>query len=69
MAKFNYRLVQKDKNWSAEIIRNITSKKTIVTMKKDNFATEKEADAWGETELESFVTVLNERRRLLKEKL
>ena len=68
MAKFNYRLVQNDKSWSAEIIRKMTAKKVVVTLKKDGFATEKEADTWGKSELESFVTTLNERRRLLNEK-
>jgi hypothetical protein len=67
MAEFNYRLVQNDKSWSAEIIRKMTSKKMVVTMKKDDFASEKEADDWGKSELKSFVKTLNERRRLLKE--
>lgn len=66
MAKFNYRLVQNDKGWTAEIIRKMTAKKMVVTMKKDNFATEKAADEWGKAELERFVTALNERKRLLK---
>ncbi len=67
MAKFNYRLVKNDKSWSAEIIRKMTSKKMVVTKKKDNFATKKEANVWGKAELDSFVTGLNDRRRLLKE--
>lgn len=66
MAKYNYRLVQKDKTWTAEIIRKQTSKKMFVTKQKDKFATEQEADEWAKAELESFVTTLNERRRLAK---
>jgi len=67
MAKFNYRLVHNDKSWSAEIIRKMTSKKMIVTLKKDNFPSEEEADAWAKSELENFVNTLNARKRLLKE--
>ena len=67
MAKFNYRLVQNDKNWSAEIIRKMTARKVVVTLKKDGFSTEAEADDWGKAELDSFVKTLNERRRLANE--
>ena len=67
MAKFDYRLVEKDNSWTAEITRKMTSRKTLVPKKKADFITEKEADEWGRTELKSLVSKLNERRRLLKE--
>lgn len=66
MAKYNYRVIADDKTWSAEIIRKQTSKKIHVTRKKDKFTTEKEAVEWAKTELDSFVSILNERRRTAK---
>ncbi len=67
MARFDYRLVEKNNHWTAEITRKLTSQKIHVTKKKDDFITEKEADEWGRTELKRLVSKLNERRRLLKE--
>ena len=45
----------------------MTARKVVVTLKKDGFATEAEADDWGKAELDSFVKTLNERRRLANE--
>ncbi len=67
MARFDYRLIEKNSSWTVEITRKITSKKTIVTKNKDDFVTEIEAAEWGDKELKRLVSKLNERRRLLKE--
>ncbi|MCP4274231.1 MAG: DUF3622 domain-containing protein [Gammaproteobacteria bacterium] len=67
MARFDYRLVEKNNSWTAEITRKMTSKKTFVTKKKDDFITEKDADEWGRKELKRLVSKLNKRNRLLKE--
>ena len=62
MAKFNYRVVQKNTSWTAEIIRKATANKTVVSTKKGDFATEEEAETWAKSKLESFVKELNEKR-------
>ena len=62
MAKFNYRVVQKGTSWTAEIIRKATATKTVVSTKKDAFATEEEAETWAKSKLETFVKELNDKR-------
>jgi len=66
MAKFEYRLVEKDKTWIAEITRKVSARKTNVTKSKDNFASEKEATEWAKAELKALSTKVSERRRALK---
>ena len=61
--KFDYRVVQDDTSWTAEIIRQITSRETVVSKSQGGFASESEAQAWGESELKSFVQNLSERNK------
>lgn len=61
--KYDYRVVQNDTSWTAEITRRMTSKKTVVSKKQSGFATESEAQEWGKKELESFSKNLNERNK------
>ena len=61
--KFEVRIVQKEASWAAEIIRQITSKKTVVSKSQDGFTSESEAQAWGEAELKSFLQTLTERNK------
>jgi len=63
MAKFNFRVVKTDTSWTAEIIRKKTAKEVVVTKKKEGFTNESDAREWAETELKTFVTDLNERKR------
>ncbi|NRB24158.1 DUF3622 domain-containing protein [Shewanella sp.] len=63
--KFDFRIVQDKQVWAAEITRRMTARKTIVSKRKTGFATEAEASAWGEKELQSFLDKLmlrNERK-------
>jgi len=66
MAKFEYRLVEKDKTWTAEITRKVSARKTNVTKSKDSFASEKDATEWAKAELKALSTKVSERRRTLK---
>ncbi len=59
--KYSCRVVQNGSSWTAEITRRMTAKKTVVSKKQSGFATESEAHAWGDKELESFINNLNER--------
>ena len=61
--KYNYRIVEDKTGWAAEIIRRVTSQKTIVSKRQDGFATEAEAEVWGQEELETFVKNLAERNK------
>lgn len=54
MAKFDYRLVEKSDTWTAQIVRQVTSRRTMVSKKQAGFASEEEAKAWAENELVEF---------------
>ncbi len=63
--KYNYRIAKNRKNWKAEIVRQVTSRKTVVSKRKTGFTTESEAKEWAEKELTSFIenqSEKNERR-------
>lgn len=61
--KYDCRITQEGTSWTAEIIRRVTSKRTTVSKSQDGFATEAEAQAWGEKELKSFLDNLIERNK------
>ena len=66
--KYDVRVVQDKKTWTAEIIRHITSKKTVVSKSQVGFVLEADAQGWGEKELKSFLQNLNERNKRRSEK-
>lgn len=53
--KYDFNLVLVDGSWTAEIVRKITSKKTVVSKSQAGFASEAEAQIWAETELKGFL--------------
>jgi len=53
--KYDFNLVLVDGTWTAEIVRKITSKKTVVSKSQAGFASEAEAQVWAETELKGFL--------------
>ncbi len=61
--KYDYRITQGKSDWTAEITRRVTSKKTTVSKSQDGFATEAEAKAWGEKELAAFLENLTKRNK------
>ena len=69
--KYEYRVMQDNDTWSAEIIRRVTSRVTVVSKEKEGFATEAEAQAWGQAEVETFLKKTNigeSQKRRAKEK-
>ncbi len=52
--KYDYRVTADNSSWSAEIIRRVTSKKTIVSKSQDGFSSEDDAQQWAKKELEAF---------------
>ncbi|WP_086982486.1 DUF3622 domain-containing protein [Vibrio aphrogenes] len=61
--KYNYQLVEKRNGWAAEIIRQITSRRTLVSKRQLGFATEAEAKEWAEKELIEFQKIQAERNK------
>ena len=66
--KYDVRIVKDKKGWIAEITRQVTSKKTVVSKSQGGFASEEEAQAWGETELKIFMQNLAEQNKRRAEK-
>jgi len=60
--QYDIRIVQDDTGWVAELIRRVTTKKTVVTKSQGGFTTESDAQAWGEGEVKAFT----QKRRLNK---
>lgn len=61
--KYDFNVVQTNDTWTAEIVRQITSKKTVISKSQDGFSSEAEAQAWGETELKGFLQHQIERNK------
>lgn len=61
--KYDYQVIKNKTNWSTQITRRVTSKKTTVSKSQDGFATEAEAKAWGEKELAAFLENLTKRNK------
>ncbi|MCE9685583.1 DUF3622 domain-containing protein [Shewanella sp. AS16] len=66
--KYDFRVTESSKGWKAEIVRRMTSTKTVVSKFRDGMATEAEAQAWGEETLKSFLQAQVERNKQQSEK-
>lgn len=53
--KYDYQLTQQDATWTAEIVRRVSARKSMVSKAQDGFASEAEAQAWAEQTLQSFM--------------
>ena len=65
MAKFDYRIVEKRNAWAAEITRQVTSRRTVVSKRQLGFESEAEAVEWAQKELVEFAktqAVRNDRK-------
>ncbi|MCG9697538.1 DUF3622 domain-containing protein [Shewanella sp. Isolate11] len=68
--KYALRVVETEQGWSAQVTRRMTARKTVVTKKKEGFATQEEASEWGNKALQAIVEnlmVRNERRAKSRE--
>lgn len=61
--KYDFQLVEKRNGWAAEIVRQITSRRTVVSKRQLGFATEAEAKEWAEKELIEFQKIQSERNK------
>ncbi|WP_394129105.1 DUF3622 domain-containing protein [Shewanella maritima] len=59
--KYGVRVSQENDGWKAEITRKMTATKTVVSKSQDGFATEAEANQWGEQTLQGFMSTQKER--------
>ncbi len=66
--KYDYRVAEDQTGWAAEIIRQVTSKETVVSESQNGFATEAEAQAWAQKELQQFIGKLSERSKIRSDK-
>ena len=57
--KYDYQVKQDNDTWTAEITRRVTSRVTVVSKEKTGFATEAEAQTWGQAEVEAFLKKTN----------
>ncbi|EHA1125898.1 DUF3622 domain-containing protein [Vibrio navarrensis] len=67
--KFAIRVTEKREGWAAEITRQVTSRKTVVSKRQMGFESEALAQAWAEKELAEFVqnqVVRNERKSQMR---
>ncbi|AUI85453.1 hypothetical protein BS333_03135 [Vibrio azureus] len=68
--KFAIRVTEKRNGWSAEITRQVTSRKTVVSKRETGFESEEKAQAWAEKELAGFIenqVVRNERKAVQRQ--
>ena len=61
--KFDYRVVEKRNGWAAEIIRQVSARRTTISKRQAGFATEAEATEWAEKALAEFVQSQVERNK------
>lgn len=59
--KYQFKAIQNDSTWTGQIIRRVSSKRSMVSKRQDGFASEAEANAWGEVELKAFLVKQGER--------
>jgi len=58
--KFSCVVVEDGAGWAAEIRRRVNRQKSLVSKRQAGFASEAEAKAWAENELQSFFKTLGE---------
>lgn len=61
--KYTFKIIQDGSSWTAEIIRQVTSKKTVVSSRQVGFSSEAEAVVWSEIQLALFIESLKEKNR------
>jgi len=61
--KYQYQVIPDNATWRVDIIRRITSKKSVVSKSQTGFASETDADQWGQTELKTFLQSLSARNK------
>jgi len=66
--RYDFRLLQKDDLWSAEIVRRVSVEKMVVSKHQDGFATEADAQTWATNEIAQFLKKYKEKNKVRSEK-
>ena len=61
--KYDFKVTQSDSTWIAEIIRQVTSRKTVVSKSQDGFSSEAEATEWAKAQLVEFLEQLKQKNK------
>jgi hypothetical protein len=61
--KYSCRVEASNGAWTAEIVRKVSVKNTVVSKSQGGFSSEAEAQSWGEVELKSFLMGQSERNK------
>ncbi|MBF4434197.1 DUF3622 domain-containing protein [Vibrio anguillarum] len=67
--KFTIKVTEKRNGWAAEIVRQVTSRRSVVSKREMGFESEAQAQAWAEKELSGFIenqAKRNERKALAR---
>ena len=67
--KFTIKVTEKRNGWAAEIVRQVTSLRSVVSKREMGFESEAQAQAWAEKELSGFIenqAKRNERKALAR---
>ncbi|MBF4423963.1 DUF3622 domain-containing protein [Vibrio anguillarum] len=67
--KFTIKVTEKRNGWAAEIVRQVTSRRSVVSKREIGFESEAQAQAWAEKELSGFIenqAKRNERKALAR---
>jgi len=56
--KYDSKIEQEGSLWKAQIHRQVTSKKTIISKQQGSFASEEQAKEWAEKQLAEFASTL-----------
>ncbi len=62
-SKYAVQIVQDESVWTANITRRVSRKEVKISKSQTGFATEAEAQTWGEAELKGFVDNQGERNK------
>lgn len=55
--KYTVLLVEDGTTWTAQIARRASARKTIISKSQDGFASQEEAQAWGDEQLVEFAKI------------
>lgn len=61
--KFSYKVVEKRSGWTAEIVRQVSAKRSVVSKREMGFESEADAIAWAEKELPNFIALQADRNK------
>lgn len=66
--KYRVQIKQVGSSWTSEILRKVSKNEAAVSKGQAGFASEQEAQSWGETELKAFLSHLGDRNQRRAEK-